>query len=193
MTTHSSQSDLSVIPYTPPSSSATTQLAQTLSWVLNDRENLGYSLMSTFGSFLQEVPKHLGHCPALDASVKVMVSGYSSFRLNNDNLNLVVAKEYAQALLQLRNDVASFSGQGLPLIIAAVTILALFEVSYVCRCPVTARLLTRYASDHRWLDQDRVDGSCWRCVSPNQEPLFQRTGIGIVQETSREHSRDFGT
>lgn len=125
---HSSQSDLSVISYSPSPSDPTSQLTQRLAWTLNERSNLNYSLISTFGTYLEELPRYIGHCPALDAAVRVVVSGYSSFRLSNENLNLVVAKEYSQALLLLRSDVAAFSGDGLPLIIAAVLLLALFEV-----------------------------------------------------------------
>ena len=125
----SSRSNLALLSRTPsPVSTSTEQIAQRLGWILSDDENLSYGLTPTFGNYLEEIPKYIGQCPSLDAAVKVVLTGYTSFRTNNDNLNVVVAKEYSHALLQLRSDLSSFSGQGLPLVVAAVMMLALLEV-----------------------------------------------------------------
>ena len=126
--TVSSDSDLSVISCSPPLQSASTHLAKFFTWTLNDDRRLCYSMSSTFGSFLDELPRHLGRSAALDAAVRVMVLGYSSFRRQKNSQELVVANQYSNALLQLRNEIATFSGEGLPMIIAAVNLLAIFEV-----------------------------------------------------------------
>ena len=103
-------------------------LAQKLAWVLSESNNYGYNMATTWGDYLLEIPKHIGECSALDAAVKVVLSGYSSFRTGRHCTNVTVAREYSSALLQLREDVNNFTGRSLPLIIAAIMLLALYEV-----------------------------------------------------------------
>ena len=124
------RSDLISISCTPPPCNESTLLARRLASALDDHNASSHSLISTFGNYLEDIPQRIGQSPALDAAVKVAVSGYEAFRRGDQNLSFVVSREYAHALLKLRSSVATITDEGLPQVIAAVMLLALFEVGY---------------------------------------------------------------
>lgn len=58
--------------------------------------------MSVFGSFIQEVPARIGHNPALDAAVTVLVNVHSSLVYKKTANEIVSPELYIRAIKTLQ-------------------------------------------------------------------------------------------
>lgn len=59
--------------------------------------------MSVFGSFIQEVPARIGHSPALDAAVAVLINAHTSLTYKKTSDDVVSINLYLRAIKTLQN------------------------------------------------------------------------------------------
>lgn len=58
--------------------------------------------MSVFGPFIQEVPSRIGHNPALDAAVAVLIDAHTSLMYKNTSNDVVSINLYLRAIKMLQ-------------------------------------------------------------------------------------------
>lgn len=93
--------------------------------------------MSVFGPFIQEVPARLGHNPALDAAVAVLVNAHRSLVQKKTALEIVSPQLYLRAIKTLQTCLED-PRQGMSSnTLCASVILSLVEVSHPAPKQVT--------------------------------------------------------
>jgi hypothetical protein len=90
--------------------------------------------MSVFGPFIREVPARLGHNPALDAAVAVLVNAHASLVQKKTALEIVSPQLYLQAIKTLQTCLEDAQQGMSPNTLCASVILSLVEVSTFLVC-----------------------------------------------------------
>jgi hypothetical protein len=108
--------------------------------------------MSVFGPFIQEVPARIGHNPALDAAVAVLVNAHTSLMYNKTSNDIVSINLYLRAIKTLQSCLEdSQEGMSTNTLCASV-LLGLVEVS----CATIPGLLQANLARRRWLGPERA-------------------------------------
>ena len=85
--------------------------------------------MSVFGPFIQEVPARIGHSPALDAAVAVLINAHTSLMYKKTSNDVVSINLYLRAIKTLQSCLEdSHEGMSTNTLCASV-LLGLVEVS----------------------------------------------------------------
>jgi hypothetical protein len=94
--------------------------------------------MSVFGAFIQEVPARLGHNPALDAAVAVLVNAHTSLVQKKKALEIMSPQLYLRAIKTLQTCLED-PRQGMSSnTLCASVILSLVEVGHAILNMVTS-------------------------------------------------------
>lgn len=83
-----------------PSPSQHYQLSRALAATIN-AGSVGLQ-MSVFGHFIQEVPSRIGHSPALDAAVAVLINAHTSLMFKKSSNDVVSINLYLRAIKMLQ-------------------------------------------------------------------------------------------
>lgn len=88
--------------------------------------------MSVFGPFIQEVPARIGHNPALDAAVAVLINAHTSLMYRRTSNDIVSINLYLRAIKTLQSCLED-PKQGMSTnTLCASVLLGLVEVSVPC-------------------------------------------------------------
>jgi hypothetical protein len=93
-----------------------------------ESDNIGYSI-SDFGSFMQEVPRRVGHNAALDAAVICLIHTRSAVITTKSLNDLETPKNYLAAVQKLQHRLEDRIDGMSPNTLCAAVLLSLVEVS----------------------------------------------------------------
>src|SRR5690242_1731722 len=114
-----------------PSPSQQHELSRALIASISASGSIGLQ-MSLFGPFIQEVPSRIGHSPALDAAVAVLINTHKSLMYKQTSNNVVGINLYLRAIKTLQSCLEdSREGMSTNTLCASV-LLGLVEVGCAC-------------------------------------------------------------
>ena len=90
--------------------------------------------MSVFGPFIQDVPARIGHSPALDAAVAVLINAHTSLMYKKTSDDIVSINLYLRAIKTLQNCLEDTKEGMSTNTLCASVLLGLVEVSHSTNC-----------------------------------------------------------